>query len=253
MRTRTRSSGPVRFVACVRVMIGTGGEAAPKVVPSGDVPDAPKLARTTASALLQLSAYDYALAGSLAGEKARIVSSDRWAMIARGLIPRLKDVTSASLSATANAAGPVRDAVVSLADALNDLTQDASSFADAGDPGVFAKIVGDVNLAWERVQLLAVKLPLDTELQKAVARGRSFVVSAKSEALFALQAGPYATAADADAAAKKIGTVIAVTRVAPFVVRLATYPANAQAHAAAPAPKAKGMDVSPVVDDLQYP
>ena len=222
------------------------------MVPSGDVPDAPKLARATANALLQLSAYDYALAGSLAGEKARIVSSDRWAAIARGLIPKLKDVTSASLSATANAAGPVRDAVVSLADALNDLTKDASSYADAGDPGVFAKTVGDVNLAWERVQLLAVKLPLDTELQKTVARGRSFVVSTKSEALFALQAGPYATAADADAAAKRIGTVIAVTRVAPFVVRVATYPSKTQADAAAAALKPKGIDVTTVVEERAY-
>lgn len=222
------------------------------MVPSGDVSDAPQLARSTAVLLLQLAAYDYALAGTLSGQTTRVVSSDRWAGVARGVLPKLADITSASLSASANAAGPVRDAVVSLADALTDLSKDAGTFADGGDPGVFAKTVGDVSTCWDRVVALAVKLPLDTELQKTVNRGKSFTVSSTSDALFALQAGPYATAADADAAAKRIGTVVSVTRVAPFVVRVATYPSRLQADAAAAALRPKGVDVSAIVEERAY-
>jgi hypothetical protein len=222
------------------------------VVPSGDVPDAPQLARGTAAVLLQLSAYDYGLAGSLAGEPIRAVSPDRWAVVARALLPKLADITSTSLSAASNAAGPVRDAVVSLADSLNELSKDAGTYADGRDPAMFAKTAGDVSTSWDRVVALAVKLPLDTELQKTVNRGRSFTVTATSAARFALQAGPYATAADADAAAKKIGTVISVTHVAPFLVRVATYPTKTQADAAAAALRPKGVDVSTVVEERAY-
>jgi hypothetical protein len=254
-RTRPTNSGQrqlVRVAFCLVLVIGSACEQAPKVVPSGDVPDAPQLARTTAVLLQQLSAYDYALAGSLSGQTTRVVSSDRWAAVARGILPKIADVTSASLSAAANAAGPVRDAVVSLADSLTDLSKDAGTYADGADPGVFAKTVGDVSTSWDRVIALAVKLSLDTELQKTVNRGKSFTVSSTSASQFALQAGPYATAADADAAAKKIGTVISVTPVAPFVVRVATYPAKTQADAAATALKAKGVDVTAVVEERTY-
>jgi hypothetical protein len=222
------------------------------VAPSADVPSAPQIARSTAALLQQLAAYDYAVAGSLAGQSTRVVSSARWATVARGILPKLADVISSSLSATANAAGPVRDAVVSLADTLTDLSKDANAYADGADPAVFAKTVGDVNLSWDRLQALATKLPIDTELQKTVTRGRSFGVTPSSSSQFALQAGPYATAADADAAAKKIGTVISTTHVAPFLVRVATYPSKAQADAAAAALKPKGIDVSTVVEEHTY-
>jgi hypothetical protein len=251
-RTRLTNSGLSRVALCLFLLIASACESAPKVVPSGDVPSAPQLARSTAVLLQQLSAYDYALAGGLSGQTTRIVSSDRWATVARVILPKVADVISSSLSATANAAGPVRDAVVSLADTLTDLSKDAGAYADGADRGVFAKTVGDVNLSWDRVQALAVKLPLDTELQKTVTRGRSFTVTSTSDSQFALQAGPYATAADADAAAKKIGTVLSVAKVAPFVVRVATYPSKTQADAAAAALKAKGVDVTAVVQESTY-
>ena len=214
--------------------------------------DAPPLARDTAGVLLQFSAYDYALAGALTGEKSRVVTSDRWAAVARGLLPKIGDITSASLSATANAAGPVRNAVVSLADSLTDLAKDAGAYADGGEPGVFAKTIGDVAMSWDRVRALATQLPADAELEKTAARGTSFTVSTKSDPAFALQAGPYATAADADAAAKRIGAVISVTRTPPFVVRVATYASKAQADAAAAALRPKGIDVTAVVEEKTY-
>ncbi|HEV2012246.1 MAG TPA: hypothetical protein VGS17_14610 [Candidatus Limnocylindria bacterium] len=251
-RTRLTNSGLTRLALCVLLLIGSACESAPKVVPSGDVPDASPIARSTAAVLLQLSVYDYALAGGLAGQTTRTVSSDRWATVARGLQPKISGITSASLSATANAAGPIRDAVVSLADSLTDVTKDAGTYADGGDPAVFARTVGDVGTSWDRVKALAAKLPTDAELQKTIARGTSFSVSSTSEALFALQAGPYATAADADAAAKKIGVVLSVTRIAPYLVRVATYPTKAQADAAGAALKPKGIDVTSVVADRTY-
>ena len=251
-RMRLTSSGLIRLAACVLLLIASACEPVPKVVPSGDVPDAPKIARAAGAVLLQISAYDYALAGSYAGEKVRVVSPDRYVAVARSRLPKLADLTTSSLSATSNAAGPVRDAVVSLADSLNDLAKDAGRYSGAGDTGVFAKIVGDVATSWDRLQALAAKLPPDPDLQKTVARGPSFTVNAASEALFALTAGPYATVADADAAAKKIGTVISVTRAAPFVVRVATHPSKAQADAAGQALKTKGIDVIAVTEERRY-
>ncbi|MDP9245878.1 MAG: hypothetical protein M3O64_04420 [Chloroflexota bacterium] len=214
--------------------------------------NASEVARATADVLLQLSAYDYAHAGALTSQPTRIVTQQRWAAVIRGQLPKIADVTSTSLSVSSNAVGPVRDAVVLLADALTDLTKDAGTYADGADPAVFAKTIGDVNTCWDRVLALAAKLPVDAALQRTVTRGRSFSVSTTSEALFALQAGPYATAADADAAAKKIGATISVTRVAPFVVRVATYPAKAQADAAAAALKPKGVDITTVVEERKY-
>ena len=251
-RTRPTSSGLTRAAFCVLLLIGSACEPAPKVVPSGDVTDAAPLARSAAAVLLQLSAYDYALAGALSGQPARTVSVARWAAVARGLLPKFSDITSASLSVSANAAGPVRNALVSLADSLADLAKDAGTYADGGDPGVFVKTMSDVGTAWDRVKALGAKLPADADLQKTIARGTSFTVTAAPEVLFTVQTGPYATAAEADAAAKKIGTTISVTRVAPFVVRVATYPSKGQADTAAAALRPKGVDVSSVVEERTY-
>ena len=253
-RTRLTSSGLARAAthALLLILIATACEAPPKVVPSGDVPDAPKIARTAASALLQMSAYDYALAGAYAGEKVLVVSGDRYVAVMRGLVPKLGDIRSLSLSATANAAGLVRDAVVSLADSLTDLAKDSGTYSDVSDAGLFAKTIGDTVAAWDRLKALAARLPADRELQATIARGSAMTVSARSDPQFALNAGPYATAADADAAAKRIGTVIAVTRTAPFLVRVATYPAKPQADAAGATLKAKGIDVVSVAEEKKY-
>ena len=249
---RLTSSGLARLAACLFLLIASACDPAPKVVPSGDVVDAPKIARATGAVLLQLSAYDYGLAGSYAGEKVRVVSPERYVTVVRSLLPKFADLKSSSLSASANAAGPVRDAVVSLADAINDLTKDAGTYSGVADMGVFAKIAGDVATAWDRLRSLAPRLPPDAELQRVLARGPSFRVTAASEPLFALSAGPYATAADADAAAKKIGPVISVTRAAPFVVRVATYPTKALADTAGLALRAKGIDIIAVAEERSY-
>ena len=222
------------------------------MVPSGDVADAPKIARAAGAILLQLSAYDYALAGVYAGEKVRIVSPERYVTVARSLLPKLADLTSSALSASANAAGPVRDGVISLADALNDLAKDLGTYSAGADTGAFAKISGDVATAWDRSRALAARLPADPALATTLTRGPSITVKVTSETFFALSAGPYATVADADAAAKLIGAVISVTRAAPFAVRVATYPTKAQADIAGAAIRAKGIDVISVAEERTY-
>ncbi len=222
------------------------------MVPSGEVADAPKIARAAAAVLLQFSAYDYALAGALAGDKTRVVSRDRYASVARALTQQVSGVKSASLSATSNAAGVVRDAVVSLADTMNDLGRDAETYADAGEPGMFAKVTGDVSSCWERLRALGALLPADGDLQSTIARGTAFTVSSRSETVFALSAGPYSTQADADAAAKRIGAFESVTRGAPFVVRVASYPTRAAADAAAAGLKTKGIDLTAISEERVY-
>ncbi len=250
-RTRPTNSGLIRVAIFAVLLIATACEQAPKVGPSGDAPDV-GLTRATANVLLQLSAYDYAHAGVLSGQPTRLVTQQRWAAVIRAQLPKIADITSTSLSVSSNAVGPVRDAVVSLADSLTDLTKDAGTYADGADPALFAKTTGDVNTCWERVLALAAKLPTDDALQNTVTRGRSFTVTSTSDPVFALRVGPYATAADADAAAKKIGATLSVAHVAPFIVRVATYPTRAQADAAAAALKPKGLEITTVVEERKY-
>ena len=226
--------------------------AEPKAPPSVDVPAAPKLARDAASLFLQLSVYDYALGGSLAGEKARVVTPERYATVARAAVRGLRTFTSRSLAATANAAGAVRDRLVALADAANDLANDAGTYADTGDAATFAKVAGDVTAAWQRLRDLATTLPADADLERTIARGLSFTVSAKAETVYVLTAGPYSTQADAEAAAKKAGTVGSVTTTPPFVVHVAAYPTKVAADAAAAALVPKGLDLSTVGSEERY-
>lgn len=180
------------------------------------------------------------------------MSSDRYAAVARTLLPQVSALTSTALAASANAAGPVRDGVVALADALNEVTKDTQAFADGGEPAAFAKAVGEVAAAWTKLGGLADRLAPDADLQRAIARGRSFTVTVRADPAYVVTAGPYANALEADAAAKRIGAVLAVTRSAPYVVRVAAYPTRTAADAAVAALKAKGVDVASVTEERTY-
>jgi len=248
---RGRIRRPIALILAAAVL-ASACTAEPKAPPSGDVPAAPTLARDAASLLLQFSVYDYALAGSLAGEKARAVPPERYATVARAAVRGLRTFTSIALGATANAAGTVRDRLVVLADAANDLANDAGTYADTGDAATFAKVAGDVTGSWQRLRDLATTLPADAELEQTIARGLSFTVAAKAETVYVLTAGPYSTQAEAEGAAKKAGTVQSVTKTPPFVVRVAAYPTKAAADAAATALVPKGLDLSTVVSEERY-
>lgn len=234
------------------VVLASACTAEPKPPPSGEVPAAPRLARDVAALLLQLSVYDYALAGSLAGEKTRSVPPERYAAVTRAAVRGLRTFTSSAIAATANTAGPVRDRLLSLADAANDLANDAGTYADTGDAGTFAKVAGGVTGSWQRLRDLGATLPVDAELDRLIARGASFTVAVKADTVYVLTAGPYTTQADAEAAAKKAGTVQSVSKSPPFVVRVATYPTKAAADAAATALAPKGLDLSAVRSEERY-
>ncbi|HEY8655527.1 MAG TPA: hypothetical protein VIN34_02180 [Candidatus Limnocylindria bacterium] len=236
----------------VAVVLASACTAEPKPPPSGDVPAAPKLARDAATLLLQFSVYDYALAGSLAGEKARAVPPDRYAVVARTAVRGLRTFTSSALAASANTTGPVRDRLVTLADAVNDLANDAGTYADTSDAGTFTKVVGDLTRSWQQLRELGARLPADPELERTIARGLSFTVTTKADTVFVLTAGPYSTQADAEAAAKKAGAVESVTKSPPFVVRIATYPTRAAADAATAVLVPKGLDLSTIAQEERY-
>lgn len=248
-RGRIHRSLALLFASLVLASACTAEQKAPLSV---DVPAAPKLARDAAALLLQLSVYDYALAGSLAGEKTRAVAPERYAVVARSAVRGLRTFTSSALAASADTAGPIRDRLLALADAANDLANDAGTYADTGDAAAFAKVALEVTGSWQRLRDLGATLPADPELDRLVARGASFTVAVKADTVYVLSAGPYATQAEAEAAAKKAGIVQSVTKSPPYVVRVATYPTRAAANAAATALVPKGLDLSAVATEERY-
>lgn len=224
----------------------------PRVGPLGDVANGPKLARDAADVLLRFSAYDYALAGSLSGEKARVVSAERYATVAREGVRDIGLVTNAAIATTADARGPVRDHLVPLADGLAQLGKDATVYADGADPAAFAHVIDDVAAGWQQLAVLASFLPRDDALARTIARGTSFTSSARAERQYALTVGGFTSAAEADAAAKRIGTVQSVTKSSPFVIRVGTYPDRAAADASAAALASKGVTTSLVTEEARY-
>ena len=114
--------------------------------PTGDVTVATSLpiARTAADILLAFSAYDYALIGSLNGDKVRAVSADRFATVARAQAALVSTNTTTVVGLTVDSVGPVRDRLVALADGLTDLSRDALTYADAGDPAALARVLSGV-------------------------------------------------------------------------------------------------------------
>jgi len=251
--TKPRNSPARRAAAVIAFAIIAACQAPPpRVGPLGDVADGPKLARDAADVLLRFAAYDYALAGTLAGEKTRLVSIDRYAAAARQAVRSIDTFTSTAVASAANAAGPVRGHVLSLADGFSELGKDATAYADGADPAVFAHVVDDVNASWGRLELLLGILPKDDALAKTTARGRSFVVNVRAERQYALTVGPFATVTEADAAVTRIGKVESVARTSPFVVRVGTYPDRPAADAVAASLVAKGYPSSRVSEEPRY-
>jgi sporulation related protein len=198
--------------------------AAPGPKVPSDVEDAHDLATQAGELLVRMSAYDYALAGTLGGRRTYVVDQDRYAQVVQTTSASIQRFSAAALSATIDRAGPLRDRLVALADGLVDLSRDATAYADGSDPEVFARVTADVARSWDDLRALQrTGRPVDDELAKTIGRGSSFVVESTSKKVFAITVGPYANAAEADAAVKKIGTVELVSRVSPFVVRVGTY------------------------------
>ena len=221
--------------------------------PFNDVEGAPKLARDAGALLLQVSAYDYGLAGALAGDQRRTVAAARYGAAMRGTAATISAFNATVLAGTLDRTGPIREKLVPLADGLSDLARDGQSYADGGDPAAFARVITDVTAGWQRLRDLSATLPKDDALQGTIARGMSFVVTSKSSTLSTITTGPYATAAEAKQALQRMGSPLngSYTQTAPFVVRIGPYADRAGADTASAGLTKQGV-INVVTDEQSY-
>jgi hypothetical protein len=212
----------------------TDSASAPKGTASTDVEGAPKLARDAGAILLQVSAYDYGLAGALAGEKTRTVAAARYGAVMRATAKTISSFNAAVLAGTLDRTGAIRERLVPLADGLSDLSRDVETYADGGDPAAFTRVLSDVTAGWQRLRDLSTALPKDAALQGTIARGMSFVVMSNSSTQSTITTGPYASAAEARQALQRMGSPLngSFTQAAPFVVRIGPYGDRAAADTA---------------------
>ena len=250
---RPPAPGVLLFAVALVFAASCTQSAQPKPSPSRDVEAAPKLARDASAILLQFSAYDYGLAGALGGEKTRTVAPVRYGTIAHASAKSISAFSGNVLAATLDRGGPIREKLVPLADGLADLAKDGEAYADGGDPATFARVISGVTAGWERLRDLSALLAKDDALQNTIARGTSFVVSAKSATRATVTAGPYASLTDASQALRAMGSPLnaTVTKASPFVIRLGPYVDRPAADAAS-AELAKQGITSVVTDEQSY-
>ncbi len=202
--------------------------------PFNDVEGAPKLARDAGAVLLQVSAYDYGLAGALSGEQTRTVAAARYGAVMRGTTQTINSFNGAVLAGALDRTGPIREKLVPLADGLSDLARDGETYADGGDPAAFARVLSDVTAGWQRLRDLSTTLPKDDSLQTTIARGMSFVVTSTSSTQSTITTGPYVTATEAKQALQRMGSPLngSYTQSAPYVVHIGPYNDRASADTA---------------------
>lgn len=187
--------------------------------PSHDIADARPIAREIADVLLTFSAYDYALVGGLNGDHIRVVTPERYAIVARAQAQVLSDNGTRIVAAVVESGGPVHDRLVTLADALTDLRKDALAYADARGVDAFARILADVDRDWSLLQDLESLLKDDGALDKSITRGRSMKAAATRSQGALVTVGPFAGAAEAADQAAIIGPNAVPSTTSPFVVR----------------------------------
>jgi hypothetical protein len=221
--------------------------------PSNDVEGAAKLARDAGVLLLQVSAYDYGLAGALSGEQTRTVAAARYGAVMRGTTQTIAAFNGTVLAATLDRTGPIREKLVPLADGLSDLARDGGAYADGGDPAAFSRVIADVSAGWQRLRELSTVLPKDDALQSTIARGTSFLVKSKSSTQSTITTGPYTSAAEAKQALQRMGAPLngSYSQTAPFVVRIGPYADRAAADAAGAGLTKQGV-INIVTDAASY-
>jgi len=227
-----RALGPVVGLAFLSACIDS--TPPPKSTVSNDVEGAPRLARDAGAVLLQVSAYDYGLAGALGGAQTRTVAASRYGAVMRNTAKTISAFNATVLAGTLDRAGPIREKLVPLADGLTDVARDGETYADGGDPTAFARVISDVTAGWQRLRDLSTVLPKDDVLQGTIARGMSFVVRSTSSSQSTITTGPYATAAEAKQALQRMGSPLngSFTQIAPFIVRIGPYSDRAAADTA---------------------
>ena len=200
--------------------------------PSHDVPDARPIARSVADILLNFAAYDYAVVGGINGERIRVISTDRYALVAAAQAGLLSDVSTKIVAEVIDSAGPVHDRLVTLADALGDLRKDALAYSDARLPDALARIINDVDKDWGLLKDLGSVLKDDGTLDATITRGTSMKTAAAPGQRAIITIGPYADANAAANAAKEFGSAGAASTTSPFVVKI-TFKDRASADAKA--------------------
>lgn len=243
MKTRT-SSGLVPLLLALLVISACAPAGPSRVKP--DSTEGPRLASEASEILTRFSAYDYALVGGLNGDRSRAITKERYSAIIRATAVQISDYASETVAATAEAAGPIRDRLVKVADVLTILGRDAIAYADAGEAGALARVFAGVGAGWQELDSLAERLAPDEQLARTIERGVSFVVTAEGRPQFALSVGPFATRAEAQSAAGRVGTVESVATASPFVVRVGTYPTRAAAEGAAAGLIPKGFQTTAI-------
>jgi len=231
----------------------TDSTTAPKSTTSNDVEGGSKFARDASTILLQVSAYDYGLAGALAGEKTRTVAAARYGVVMRGTAKTISAFSTTVLTGTLDRSGPIREKLVPLADSLSDLGRDGETYADGGDPAAFTRVISDVTVGWQRLRDLSTALPKDDVLQSTIARGMSFAVAGKSSTQSTITTGPYASSSEAKQALQRMGSPLngSYTQAAPFVVRIGPYTDRAGADAASAGLTKQGV-INIVTDAASY-
>jgi hypothetical protein len=220
---------------------------------TGDVPGASSLpiARTAAAILSTFSVYDYALIGGLNGDKVRAVNADRFATVARAQAALITANTTKVVAVSVDAAGPVRDRLVALADGLTDLSRNALAYSDGRDPAVLSRVLSGVERGWASLRELASAMPPDATLKAALDRGISINSTATSKQRFTLVVGPLGSAEEAAATAKDIGANATAATESPFIVRVGPYADRAAADKAASTLAAKKI-TGIVSEDVVY-
>ena len=238
---------------CAVLIVATAScstQPSQKVQPARDISDARPLAREISTILLNFSAYDYAVIGGINGERIRAVTPERYAAVARAQASVIADNTTKIIAVAVDSSGPIKDRLVTLADALGVLRTDALAYADAGQPEALARIIKDVSTAWTLLRDLESLLKDDGTLDKTAERGLAMKASAAPANQALVTIGPFATAEDAAARAAALGPTAAPATSSPFIVRV-TYPDRASADAAATALQKQGISAI-VIDQTAY-
>ena len=238
------------FAFLVVVTASCSGGPSAKPSPSRDINDARPIARAVGEILLSFSAYDYALVGSLNGERIRAVNTDRYATIARAQALVIADTSTKIVAASVDTAGPIRDRLVTLADALGELRKDTLAYADARTPDALVRVIDDVAKSWSLLRTLQSLLKDDGTLDKLTARGVGMKVTASPSSGALVTVGPFAGAAEASDRAKELGVAWVASTESPFVVR-ASFRDRASADAAAGVLLKQGT-IAIVIDQTSY-
>ncbi len=237
-------------IFAVLIVATASCSSAPSKLPARDIADARPLARQVADILLNFAAYDYAVVGAINGERIRVVSTDRYAAVARAQASVIADSSTRIVAAVVDTAGPVHDRTVVLADALGELRRDALTYADARSPESLARIIAAVDKCWALLRELSGHLSDDGSLAKAIARGTSIKTSYAPGQRALVTVGPFAGAAEAAAQARALGPDAVAATESPFVVRIG-YKDRAAADAAAAALQKQGVTAI-VIDQTAY-